>query len=349
LQRRLQNGAKESSPSLTTNSVLQIGHLPVLKRRLLVGEFGFRSQNVVRDPGNSETPMPRLIQPTTLRLPSGAVALGERPIVMGILNVTPDSFSDGGEHFDPEAALQHGMKLAEDGADWIDVGGESTRPAAEPVSLEEELRRTIDVVRRLAASLPNNVVSIDTYKPEVANEAVAAGAGIINDVTGFRDPKMIEVAANCSAGCVVMHMRGDPKTMASMAEYDDVVEDLMRYFAERIEVMTKAGIDRERIVLDPGIGFAKNTAHNLDILRRLDRFHEFGRPILLGASRKKIVGELTGRPESQRLAGTLATTFSGFIRGVHAFRVHDVAAVRDALAVASVIESTSAQGGGTRR
>jgi dihydropteroate synthase len=295
--------------------------------------------------------MPRLIRPTTLELPRGPIRLGERPVVMGILNVTPDSFSDGGEHFDPDAAFRHGMKLAEEGADWIDVGGESTRPGAEPVSLDEELRRTLGIVQKLAEALPDRVISIDTYKPEVAKKAVAAGAGIINDVTGFRDPKMIEAAADCSAGCVVMHMRGDPQTMQAMAEYADVVVDLMHYFEERIQQLTAAGVSRERIILDPGIGFAKKSIHNLDILRRLDRFHEFGRPILLGASRKRIIGDLTGRPESQRLAGTLATTFSGLMRGVHAFRVHDVAAVKDALAVATVIESESsitAQGGGTR-
>jgi dihydropteroate synthase len=294
--------------------------------------------------------MPRLIRPATLRLPTGDVELGSRPTVMGILNVTPDSFSDGGAHFDAEAAFVHGLKLADEGADWIDVGGESTRPGAEPITVEDELCRVLEVVRRLAEALPTNVISIDTYKPEVAAEAVALGAKIINDVTGFRDPRMIDVAARTNAACVVMHMRGTPQTMASMAEYDDVVSELERYFAERIETLTSAGVDRERIILDPGIGFAKKTQHNLAILQHLDRFHQFGRPILLGASRKRIVGDLTGRPESQRLAGTLATTFCGFLRGVHAYRVHDVSAVKDALAVAVAIEdaSASAQGGGTR-
>jgi len=294
--------------------------------------------------------MPRLIRPATLRLPTGDVVLGPRPIIMGILNVTPDSFSDGGAYFDAEAAFAHGLRLAEEGADWIDVGGESTRPGAEPITVEEELCRVLEVVRRLAKALPAKVISIDTYKPEVAVEAVALGAGIINDVTGFRDPRMIDVAAETKAACVVMHMRGTPQTMASLAEYDDVVGDLEHLFEERIQRMTSAGVDRERIVFDPGIGFAKKTQHNLAILQQLDRFHKFGRPILLGASRKRIVGDLTGRPESQRLAGTLATTFSGFLRGVHAFRVHDVSAVADALAVAAAIEddSTSAQGGGTR-
>jgi dihydropteroate synthase len=294
--------------------------------------------------------MPRLIRPATLRLPTGDVELGSRPTVMGILNVTPDSFSDGGAYFDAEAAFVHGLKLADEGADWIDVGGESTRPGAEPITVEDELCRVLEVVRRLAEALPTNVISIDTYKPEVAAEAVALGAKIINDVTGFRDPRMIDVAARTNAACVVMHMRGTPQTMASMAEYDDVVSELERYFAERIETLTSAGVDRERIILDPGIGFAKKTQHNLAILQHLDRFHQFGRPILLGASRKRIVGDLTGRPESQRLAGTLATTFCGFLRGVHAYRVHDVSAVKDALAVAVAIEdaSASAQGGGTR-
>jgi len=294
--------------------------------------------------------MPRLVRPATLRLPNGDVLLGDRPLVMGILNVTPDSFSDGGQFFDPKAAVGHGLRLAEEGADWIDVGGESTRPGADPVPLAEELRRVLSVIPSLVEMLPDKLISIDTYKPRVAAEAVKAGAAIINDVTGFRDPVMMGVSAETNAACVVMHMRGDPKTMASLAQYDDVVAELHRYFAERIEILVAAGVASQRIIIDPGIGFAKNTTHNLDILRRLDSFHAFGRPILLGASRKRILGDLTGRPETQRLAGTLATTVCAYLRGVHAFRVHDVSAVKDALAIAAAIENepTTAQGGGTR-
>jgi dihydropteroate synthase len=274
---------------------------------------------------------------TTLQLPGEAVRLGERPIIMGILNVTPDSFSDGGQFDRPELAFEQGMKLARDGADWLDVGGESTRPGAEPVSLVEELKRVLPIVEYLRAQT-DRPISIDTYKPEVASRAVAAGASIINDVTGFRDPAMLDVAAGCHAACVCMHMRGTPQTMMKLAEYTDIVAELNDYFAERLETMVSAGISRDRIILDPGIGFAKRTQHNLAILQNLDQLAIHGRPILLGASRKRIIGDLTGRAESDRLPGTIATTIVGWLDGVHAFRVHDVSAIRDALAVISVLE-----------
>ncbi|HVJ79797.1 MAG TPA: dihydropteroate synthase, partial [Planctomycetia bacterium] len=214
----------------------------------------------------------------------------------------------------------------------LDIGGESTRPGAEPVPAAEELRRVLPVLESLAprVSIP---LSIDTYKPEVARAALAAGASIINDVTGFRDPGMLSVAAASTAACVCMHMLGTPQTMASLASYDDPVADLAAYFRGRMEALIAAGVDQSRIVLDPGIGFAKKTAHNLAILRNLHSFHSFGRPLLLGASRKRILGDLTGRGEAGRLPGSIATALAARLQGVHIVRVHDVAAIRDALAV----------------
>jgi dihydropteroate synthase len=256
---------------------------------------------------------------------------------MGIVNVTPDSFSDGGDWFDPARAIAHGEKLAAEGADWLDVGGESTRPGATPVSLKEELKRVLPVISALSERT-SAVVSIDTYKAQVAEKAIAAGAQVINDVTGFRDPEMIDVAANSSAVCVVMHMRGTPATMQELTDYEDAMAELLDYFRQRLTQLTLAGIDPERIVLDPGIGFAKKRRHNLEILRRLNDIVDLGRPVLLGTSRKRIVGEVTGRNPKDRLYGTLGSIVAGYMKGVRIFRVHDVAPAKDALAVAAAIE-----------
>lgn len=263
---------------------------------------------------------------------------GVRPRVMGIVNVTPDSFSDGGQFFNAITAVEHAKKLIADGADWLDIGGESTRPGATPVPAGDELRRVLPVLEQLqqTTTVP---LSIDTYKPEVAKAALAAGASILNDVTGFREPAMIELAANSSATCVVMHMRGTPQTMQDLADYSDVVGELKRYFEDRMTALVSAGVDASRIVLDPGIGFAKKRRHNLEILRRLRELTSLGRPILLGASRKRILGELTGRPENERLAGTIATAVHGYLQGVAIFRVHDVGPIRQALDVVHAIET----------
>ncbi len=263
--------------------------------------------------------------------------LGGRPLLMGIVNVTPDSFSDGGAFLDPGAAIAHGLRLLAEGADWLDIGGESTRPGAEPVPADEELRRVLPVVAGLAKATAAPL-SIDTFKPEVARAALDAGATIVNDITGFRDPAMVRLAAATDAALVAMHMKGTPQTMRGLAEYDDVLAEVETYFRQRLALLTEAGVAPERVVLDPGIGFAKRRPHNLELLRNLDRFLAFGRPLLLGASRKSIVGELTGQPEAARLSGTVATTIAGYLRGVSVFRVHDVAAMRDALAVAAAIE-----------
>lgn len=268
------------------------------------------------------------------------------PLLQGILNVTPDSFSDGGAFVDPAMAVEHAERLIDEGADWIDIGGESTRPGAEPVSLAEELRRVIPVIERLArtVSVP---LSIDTYKAAVAEQALAAGATILNDVTGFIDPAMRKVAAATGATCIAMHMRGTPQTMNDLADYDDVVAEVGRVLGERMTLMEEAGIARDRIVLDPGIGFAKKLRHNVALIARLPELLALGRPILLGTSRKKMVKELTDgmlpsgkpRPEIDRVYGTVATAISGYLRGAQILRVHDVGAIRDALTVFRAIEA----------
>lgn len=271
-----------------------------------------------------------------LQLGADELDIGSAPILMGIVNVTPDSFSDGGQFLGAEAAIRQARCLADEGADWIDIGGESTRPGAEPVPVEEELARVTPVLERLAGSI-SVPISIDTYKAEVAARALSLGARILNDVTGFRDERMVEVAAGSSATLIVMHMKGDPETMHDHARYDDLVGELIDYFGGRIDRLVRAGIRRERIVLDPGIGFAKRRSHNLAILQRLDELLVFGRPLLLGISRKRIVGEVTGQTESGRLAGSLAAAVVGYGKGARIFRVHDVAATRDALRVAEAI------------
>lgn len=274
-----------------------------------------------------------------LRLGDARLALGSRPLLMGIVNVTPDSFSDGGRFFDPSRAVEHALRLVDEGADWLDIGGESTRPGAEPVPAEEELRRVRGVIETVARNV-TTPISIDTYKPAVARPALDWGARIINDVTGFREPEMIALAARTGATCICMHMRGTPQTMAGMAEYGDVMGEVGEYFEDRLGAMTAGGIDPERIVLDPGIGFAKKLRHNVEIIRRLGELHRFGRPVMLGASRKRIIGELTGRAERSREAGTIGSTVMGYLRGADILRVHDVAGARDALAVAAAIAAS---------
>jgi dihydropteroate synthase len=255
-------------------------------------------------------------------------------VVMGVVNVTPDSFSDGGAFLDPEAAVAHGEALRADGADVLDVGGESTRPGAAPVDAEEELRRTQPVVARLAAAGAR--VSIDTSKLAVARAALDAGADYLNDVTAFRaDPGMAALAAERGATCCLMHMRGEPRTMQDDPRYDDVVADVKAFLEERLAFAVAEGVPEERVELDPGIGFGKTDAHNLELLRRLDEIVALGRPVVIGTSRKAFLGRLTGRAVTDRVAGTIATNVMAFERGARVFRVHDVAPVRDALAVAA--------------
>lgn len=264
---------------------------------------------------------------------AGRILRLDGPRVMGIVNVTPDSFSDGGAHFDAGAAVAHGLQLAAEGADVLDVGGESTRPGAEPVPLEEELRRVVPVVERLAreTALP---VSIDTSRPEVMRAAVEAGAGMINDVYGLRREGALDTAAALGVPVVLMHMLGEPRSMQDAPEYDDVVGEVHRFLAERIFAAEMAGIDRKRIVVDPGFGFGKTTAHNLQLLARLERFGELGVPVLAGLSRKRTIGELTGRESPvERVHGSMAAHLIAAQRGARLLRVHDVAATVDALKV----------------
>jgi dihydropteroate synthase len=259
--------------------------------------------------------------------------------LMGIVNVTPDSFSDGGLFIDPEAAIAHGRELATEGADLLDVGGESTRPGAEAVGAEEELRRVVPVIEALAGPAgPGLPVSIDTSKRAVAEAAIEAGAAIVNDVTAMRgEPDLAGVCATAGVEVCLMHMLGDPRTMQSDPTYDDVVDEVRSFLAERIEFATSEGIAEERIRVDPGIGFGKTVEHNLELLRRLGELRELGRPILLGTSRKSFIGKLTGAEVDQRLGGTIASSVLAYANGAEILRVHDVGPLREALATAAAI------------
>jgi dihydropteroate synthase len=256
--------------------------------------------------------------------------------LMGVVNVTPDSFSDGGLYLDPEAAIAHGRELAAAGAEILDVGGESTRPGAEVVPAEEELRRVVPVVRGLSEL--GCRISVDTSKAEVAATALAAGAEIVNDVTALRgDSEMAALCAERGATVVLMHMRGDPRTMQDDPRYDDVVAEVKGFLAERLEAATTAGIAAERIWLDPGIGFGKTAAHNMELLRRLGELRELGRPLVVGTSRKSFIGRLDGSAAGERLGGTIASSVLAAAEGAEVLRVHDVAEMRQALAVAAAI------------
>jgi len=256
---------------------------------------------------------------------------------MGVLNVTPDSFSDGGRFLDAEAAVAHGLRLEAEGAEILDVGGESTRPGAAPVPAEEQIRRVVPAIEGLVGRGARAQLSVDTTRLEVAQAAVAAGATYVNDVSAFRhEPELAAFVADRGLDCCLSHMLGeDPRTMQADPVYDDVVSDVKAFLAERLAAATAAGIAEERIMLDPGIGFGKTVEHNLELLRRLDELVALGRPIVVGTSRKSFLGRLTGRAAGDRLAGTIATNVLALERGAAVFRVHDVAPVADALAVAA--------------
>jgi dihydropteroate synthase len=256
--------------------------------------------------------------------------------IMGVVNVTPDSFSDGGAFDDHIAAIAHARRLAGEGADIIDIGGESTRPGAAPVPVQDELERTIPVVEGVKGlNLPVQI-SIDTMKRAVAERAIEAGASYVNDVTAFRhDPELAGLVADKGVDCCLMHMLGEPRTMQQDPRYDDVVDDVKAFLHERLTAATDAGVKEERIQLDPGIGFGKTLEHNLELLRRLEELTALGRPLVIGTSRKSFLGRLTGRDVTERVHATVATTVIAFERGARVFRVHDVAATRDALAVSA--------------
>lgn len=251
--------------------------------------------------------------------------LSRRGEIMGIVNVTPDSFSDGGLFATVEAAVEQGRKLIAEGAALVDIGGESTRPGAADVDETEEMRRVLPVIERLAAEFPDAILSVDTCKASVAEAAVAAGARVVNDVRGFRDPEMVAVAAATGAGLVIMHMRGTPRTMQHEPAYDDLRGEIVAFFQDRLDALVAAGVDPECVVFDPGIGFGKTLQHNLAILRELDRYPVAGRPLLLGVSRKSFIGKVIGSDRLEdRSWPTVAITAHAREQGVRLHRVHEV-------------------------
>lgn len=262
----------------------------------------------------------------------------DRPHLMGVVNVTPDSFSDGGDFIDPAAAIAHGRRLIEDGADILDIGGESTRPGSEPISTDEECRRILPVIEGLAGA--GALISVDTRHAEVMRRAIEAGARIVNDVTALRgDPASAGVCAETGVDIVLMHMQGEPRTMQIDPSYDDVVMDIISYLHARLEDLAACGISRHKVAIDPGIGFGKNLEHNLNLLSGIDAFHGLGQPLVLGVSRKSFISQIDRKADPKdRVAGSIATAIAGWDRGVQIFRVHDVAETRQALAVWQAIE-----------
>jgi dihydropteroate synthase len=290
----------------------------------------------VRDPALAVEGQARLERLTAPRTPFANVAM-DRPRIMGVVNVTPDSFSDGGDRFDAGRAVADGLAMVEAGASIIDVGGESTRPGADPVSEAEELRRSLPVVKGLADQ--GVVVSIDSRRAAVMAEALSVGARAINDTTALTgDGDSLSVAAGSDTSIVLMHMQGEPRTMQAAPRYDDAALDIYDFLAERVAACEAAGIPRARIALDPGIGFGKTVGHNLEILDQLALYHDLGCPLLLGVSRKSFIGKLSqGDPPKQRLAGSLAAALAGMARGVQIVRVHDVAETAQAIAIWAAI------------
>lgn len=272
----------------------------------------------------------------------GGGQLGEgarRPLLMGIVNVTPDSFSDGGLYRYAGQAVAHALRLIDEGADWVDVGGESTRPGSAPVSVDEECARVIPVIEGVRAARPGVPISVDTSKAAVAEAATQAGARIVNDVSALSDPAMAPLCAQAGVTVVLMHMRGTPATMQRDTAYEDLVGEVERYLAERAEAAMAAGIQRERIVIDPGIGFGKAPGDNPALIAAVPRLRALGHRVLIGASRKRFIGELTGVAEpSQRVAGSVGAALAAAARGADVLRVHDVAATRQALAVFQAVE-----------
>lgn len=261
----------------------------------------------------------------------------ERPILMGVVNVTPDSFSDGGQHAAADAAIKHARHLIQQGAQIIDIGGESTRPGAEPVTAQRELARIMPVLEALRHAEVG--LSVDTCKPDVMRAVLAAGADAINDVTGFgNDPSRSVVAGHATCGLCVMHMQGEPRTMQVAPVYHDVVLEVMQFLRDRAAQLVSAGVMASRIVLDPGFGFGKSVEHNYTLLREMRRLQELGYPLLAGLSRKSMIGAVTGRPVDQRLPGSLSAALAAVARGARIVRVHDVAPTRDALAVWQAVE-----------
>ncbi|HXF57673.1 MAG TPA: dihydropteroate synthase [Actinomycetota bacterium] len=286
----------------------------------------------------------RVAAPLTWRVGPWTLECGERTLVMGVINVTPDSFSDGGRYLDHEAAVAAGVQMVADGADLLDVGGESTRPGSDPVPVEEELARVVPVIKRLSAevSVP---ISVDTRKAEVARAALDAGAVVVNDVSaGTSDPRMFEVVRASGAGMVLMHMRGEPKTMQRLTHYDDVVGEVRAYLAERVEAAVEAGVEWERLAVDPGLGFAKTTPQSLLLMKEVDAFLDLGRPVLVGPSRKSFIGDVLGLPVGERMEGTAGAVAWMAARGAHIVRVHDVRPIVRVLRVLDAIRRAGGPG-----
>jgi dihydropteroate synthase len=270
---------------------------------------------------------------------SRTIECADRTQVMGILNVTPDSFSDGGRNFDPEVAVEAGLRMAAEGGDLLDVGGESTRPAADPVSADEEVDRVVPVIEQLAAEV-DVPISIDTRKHRVAEAALHAGASIVNDVSaGVSDPGMFDVVRAHDAGMVLMHMRGDPRTMQHLTDYQDVVAEVKAHLLKRVRAAVAAGIEWERLAVDPGIGFAKTASQSLLLLRDVAAFRELGRPVLVGPSRKSFIGHVLGTDVTARLEGTAGAVAWVVARGAHIVRVHDVGHMSQVVRVVEAIRS----------
>jgi len=274
------------------------------------------------------------------RLVCGKYALSlERPLVMGIVNVTPDSFSDGGKFADSRAAIMHARRLLEDGADILDIGGESTRPGAKAASLGEELDRVMPIIEALgSAGIP---ISIDTQKPEVMRAALNAGASMVNDVNALQAPGALHVVASTNAGICLMHKQGTPETMQQQPEYSDVVSEVREFLADRANAVMATGVKAERIVIDPGFGFGKSVAHNLTLLRNLYHFHELGFPVLAGLSRKSTLGAITGREVDERMAASIAAAIIAAQKGAKILRVHDVRETVDALKILDAVGGES--------
>jgi dihydropteroate synthase len=280
----------------------------------------------------------------SIRCRKRTLMLGRRTLLMGVLNVTPDSFSDGGLFFDKEKAISHGLRMVEEGADIIDVGGESTRPGSKPLELEEELRRVTPVIELLAKRV-DVPISIDTYKSAVAMRAIDAGAEIINDISGLHfDPTLAQIAAKEDTPLILMHIRGIPETMQKNVHYDSLFSEILRYLSDSIQKAESAGLDPKQVIVDPGIGFGKTVEDNLLIIKNLHEFRILGKPILLGTSRKSFIGKILNADAGERIEGTITSTAIGVLNGAHIIRSHDVLQARKAIAVADAIRLAGTKG-----
>jgi len=301
------------------------------------------SQNPKKAPRDARTSAPR--PRYTLRWGRRELTLGRRTALMGIVNVTPDSFSDGGQHFETRAAVNHCLRLAADGADIVDIGGESTRPGAPDIPADEETRRIVPVIETAARQL-DVPISVDTSKPDVARAALDAGAAMINDITAGGDPQMFELAAQRGVPIVLMHMQGTPRTMQLDPHYDDVVAEIAAFLTARLDTAVHAGVPRDHVILDPGIGFGKTVKHNFEIIKRLPELNALGCPLLVGPSRKSFIGKTLGVETGQRLMGTAAAIAACVLGGAHMVRVHDVTEMRQVCDLLDALRAPAGENNG---